>query len=148
MSNNLSESTIVNAVSHEAAKRVTRKVIADLQAITKPLSGDDSGLKTAWDEICVQVQEQESIFWDIYDEMVRGMIGGCVAELAKYEREAIWIQTDAGVNWSLEEPEDREAYPVVDDDIVNYLVHGVYSEAADWSNARIESYLARSSMRD
>ena len=149
MSDKLSESAIVNAVSHEAAQRLTRKVIADLQAMKDTLSGDDSGLKTTWDEICVQVQEQESIFWDIHDEIVRNMIGGCVAELAKYEREAIWIQTDAGVDWSLEEPEDREAYPVVDADIIDYLIHKyVYSEAADWSNARIEAYLARSSTRD
>jgi hypothetical protein len=142
MSDNLSESAIVNAVSHEAAQRLTRKVIADLQAMRDTLSGDISGLKTTWDEICVQVQHQESIFWDDYDEIVRNMIGGYIAELAKYEREAIWMQTDAGIDWVCEEPKDRAAYPVVDADIINYLIHKyVYSEAADWSNARIEAYL-------
>ena len=108
------------------------------------LSGDDSELDTTWDEICVQ-----AVFWNAYDEIVRGMVRGYVAELPKYEREAIWLQTDAGINWGCEEPEDREAHPVSDNDIVNYLVHQyVYSQAADWSNARIEAHLARSNMGD
>ena len=144
MSDKLSELAIVNAISHEAAQRLTRKVIADLQSMRDTLSGDDSGLKTTWDEICVQVQDQELIFWDVHDEIVRNMIGGHVAELAKYEREAIWMQTDAGIDWVCEEPEDRAAYPIVDADIIDYLIHKyVYSEAADWSDARIDAYLAR-----
>jgi hypothetical protein len=36
------------------------------------LSGDDSELKTTWDEICAQVQYEHSIFWETYDEIVRG----------------------------------------------------------------------------
>jgi len=60
----------------------------------------------------------------------------------------IWLQTEAGLDWAYEEPEDRAAYPLVDDDIVNYLVRDVYSQAADWSNANIEAYLARPSRTD
>ena len=113
------------------------------------LSGDDSELDTTWDEICVQVQDEESVFWDVYDEIVRDMVRAHVAELPKFEREAIWLQTDAGIDWACDEPEDRNSYPVTDDDIVNYLVPKyVYSQAADWSNARIEAYLVRSSQRD
>ena len=149
MSDKLSESAIVNAVSHEAAQRLTRKVIADLQAMSDTLSGDDSGLETTWDEICVQVQYQESIFWDAHDATARNMIGSYIDQLARYEREAIWMQTDAVVDWLGEEPKDRTAYPIVDADITNYLIHKyLYSEAADWSNARIEAYLERSSMSD
>ena len=82
------------------------------------LSGDDSELDTTWDEICVQVQDEESVFWDVYDEIVRDMVRAHVAELPKFEREAIWFQTDAGIDWACDEPEDRNSYPVTDDDIV------------------------------
>jgi hypothetical protein len=149
MSALLSESAIVHAVAQEASQRIAGKIIAALQGMRDKLSGDDSELETIWDEICAQVQYEESILWDAYDETVRDMVGQYVAELPQYEREAIWFQTDAGIDWDCEEPEDREAYPVVDDDIVDYLVYKyVYSQAADWSNARIEAYLARSSRRD
>ena len=149
MSYRLSESAIVSAVAEEAAQRITRKVIAVLQDMNDTLSGDDSELETTWDEICVQVQDEESVFWDVYDEIVRDRVRAHVAELPKFEREAIWLQTDAGIDWACDEPEDRNSYPIADDDIVNYLVPKyLYSQAADWSNPRIEAYFARSTERD
>lgn len=92
MSERLSESAIVRAVAQEAARRITRKVIADLQDMKDTMSGDDSGLKTTWDEICVQVQDRESWFWDAYDHTVRSTVGVYVAELPKHERDALWLQ--------------------------------------------------------
>jgi hypothetical protein len=150
MTDRLSESGIVSAVAEEASQRITRKVIAALQGMKDTLlSGDDSELETTWDEICVQVQDEESFFWDTYDEIVRDMVRGHVAQLPRYKREAIWLQTVAGSDWDSEEPESREPYPVVDDDVVDYLVPKyVYSQAADFSNTRIEAYLARSIERD
>jgi hypothetical protein len=112
MNDVLRESGIVRAVAEKAARRITRKAIADLEQLKDTLSGDDSGLQTAWDEICVQVQGQESFYWDIYDESVRSIVAGCIPKLAKYEREAIWLQTDAGNDWDFEEPEEREPYPI------------------------------------
>jgi hypothetical protein len=144
MSNKLSESNIVRAVADQAAKRITRKAIATLQQMTDRMSGDDSGLETAWDEICVQMQHEQSFYWDAYDDTVRAILAGHAAELSKHEREALWLQTDAGNDWDCKEPEDREAYPVCDDDIVNYLANEyVYGEAERWSNARIRAYLER-----
>jgi hypothetical protein len=72
------------------------------------------------------------------------MVCGFVAELSDNEREAIWLQTDAGIDWSFEEPDVREPNPVNQDEIVDYLVQDVYSKAADWSNERIHAYFARS----
>ena len=147
MSERLSETAIVCAVAHEAAQCITRKVIAYLQSRTDTLSGDDSELKTTWDEICVQVQVQESIYWDDYDDTVRDIVRGYIFELPKHEREAIWWQTDARVDWDCAEPEDREAYPMFDDDIVDYLVRKyVYAEADRWSNARIRAFTDRMDM--
>src|SRR5438046_3906543 len=120
MSDKLSESRVVRAVAEKSAKRITRKVIAALQKTTSRLSGDDSGLKTAWDEICVQVQHEESFSWDAYDDTVKALVATQVAALPKQEREAMWLQTTAGINWN-DESEDRVAQPVVDDDIVHWL---------------------------
>jgi hypothetical protein len=130
--------------AEDAAQRITRNVICDLEKMTDTLSSDDSGLETTWDEICIQIQHEESPFWFAYDEIVRGMVGGFVAELSDNEREAIWLQTDAGIDWNCEEPDVREPNPVNQDEIVDYLVRDVYSKAADWSNERIDAYFARS----
>jgi hypothetical protein len=141
MSDKLSESMIVRAVAEEAARRIARKVVALLQQMTNMLSGDDSGLKNNWDEICVQIQSEQSIYWDYYDHTVQSIVAGYVGELPKHEQEAIWLQTRAGTDWDGEEPEDREAYPVSSDDISVYVADEFVYDAADrWSNARIRAY--------
>ena len=148
MSDKLSETEIVRVIAKEAAQRITRKVITDLQRMNHTLSGDDSELKTSWDEICAQLQYEESFDWDAYDETVRAIVGGYVSDLPPHEREAIWLQTEAGSDWDCEEPESREPYPVTDDDIIKFITtEHVYVEAGRWSNARIRAFIDRSSMR-
>lgn len=149
MNKKLSESAIVKTVAEQAIRRIIRKVIADLQRMEHTLSGDDSELKTTWDEICVQVQDEQSFAWDVYDETVKATVGGYVCDLPVHEREAIWLQTEPGVDWGWEEQESRDVYPVCDDDITGYITsEHVYAEAGRWSNARIRAYIDRSSMRD
>lgn len=87
MSKSLNELTIVAEVARLAARRITRKVIADLQRMELTLSGDDSELKTTWDEICAQVQYEQSFAWDAYDETVKTLVGGYVSDLPTHERE-------------------------------------------------------------
>jgi len=149
MSDMPSETAIVRAIADRAAKRITRKTIAALQRRTDTTSGDDSELKTIWDEICTQVQYEESILWDAYDQTARAFLRSYIEELPREERDAIWLQTDEGVEWDCEEPTDREAYPVVVDHIVDYLAREyLYTKAGRWSNARIRAFIERSSMRD
>lgn len=113
------------------------------------LSPDDSGLQNVWDEICVQVQYQESIYWDAYDEAVRAFVAAAVEELQPFEQEAIWLQTPQAFDWRWDDEAEQERYPVVIDDIVAYIVSEfVLGEAGRWSNTRIRAYLERAYQRD
>src|SRR5438270_11611854 len=104
MRQTLSESGVVEALANQVCKRLTRKVIAALQKMTSDLlSGDDSGLESTWDEICVQVQFEQSFSWDAYDMTVRHLAEAQIAKLQRYEREAIWLQTSEGIDWSYED---------------------------------------------
>lgn len=149
MSASLSESKIVEEVARQASRRVTRRVIAALQKMKVTLSGEDSELKTTWDEICVQVQDGDSYEWDAYEQTIRALVFREAAGLPEHEREAIWLQTEEGYGWPWGEEARREANPVVTDDIVKHLVSEyVYEEAARWSNARIRAHIERSGMTD
>lgn len=121
MSSSLSESEIVRLMADKIAERVARKAIKKLQQMKYTMSGDDSVLKSIWDDLCVQVQYDESLFWESYDDTVHNIVESIVLDLPKHEQEAIWLQTDAGSDWSLEEPDVREIYPVINDHIVDYL---------------------------
>lgn len=145
MSDGLSESRIVAAVADIALRRVTRKVIAHIQHMPfARMSGDDTELGNTWDEICAQVQFEESIAWEVYEEMLRNTVRGYVEELPAYEQEAIWLQTDAGLDWDMKEESDRDPDPVCIDDIVDYVMREyLYPEAGRWMNARIRAYIDR-----
>jgi hypothetical protein len=149
MSASLSESAIVKALAGQSARHLTRKVILRLERMKVTLSGDDSELKTTWDEICAQIQSEESFAWDAYNETVKTLVESYVAELPTHEKEALWLRTDEGIDWDCEEPQDREAYPVFEEDVVRYLMSDfVYVEAGRWSNRRIRAFMDRSSRRD
>ena len=107
-------------------------------------SGDDSGLKNIWDEICVQVQFQYSFFWNAYLETINITIAYDVEQLDTPLKRAIWLQTQSGMDWTSEE-ENPDSVPIgecVDWDITDYILNAfVLKTATDWKNKRIEKYL-------
>lgn len=141
--NKLSELSIIQKFSNELCLKIQRKVIKGLQVMDYAcLSGDDSILENTWDEICVQVQYQESYAWSTYQLTVDSFIEAFVDELKAYEKEAIWYQTDESIDWSCELDEEREDYPVFEGDIVKFIASDyVYPEANRWSNTRIKKYI-------
>ena len=149
MSHPLSEAGIVRKVAEAASQQVAHKTIRDLQRMKHTLSGDDSELKTTWDEICAQVQYEQSFHWDAYDLTVRQIVSRYVADLQSHERAAIWQQTDAGIDWECGDPKTREIDPVIGDEVIDRITNEyVYLEAGRWSNQRIREFIERSARRD
>jgi hypothetical protein len=69
-------------------------------------------------------------------------VKGYLSELPQHECEALWLQTDAGQDWIFKDQEDREQYPVSDEEIIEHVVHEyIYAEAGRWSNERIRNYI-------
>ena len=131
---------IISRLADLECKRVSRKVIRALQRMTEGMqSGDDSVLANVWDEVCVQVQGQESVMWHVYLDTINSMIVGHLSELDSAVKQAIWLQTDAGMEWEPSEGEGEILYS--DDDIASYILDEyVLSSAGDWTNERIEKY--------
>ena len=106
------------------------------------MSGDDSCLANTWDEICVQIQHEESFAWDAYEQTVRAIVAGDVEELPIFERDAVWLQTPEGGDWDCDDEDERVSNPVVLDDIVSYVIRDyIYAQAGDWTNPRIRQYI-------
>jgi len=107
-------------------------------------SGDDTVLDNVWDEVCVQVQRQESTMWEDYVDTIRQIIKvHGLPKLAPEEQQAIWLQTNSGLGWNSDE--ETGEIPTDDDDIVEYILNDyVLTAAADWKNSRIEKYIERS----
>lgn len=128
------------------ARQLERKIITQtvnrLRQMTDTLSGDDSGLINTWDEICVQVQGEESFYASMYRMTCEGIIEGFVEELSHEEQEVLWINTPDGLTW-WDEHEDHSSpvIPVYTADIVPMVYDSLMAHADSYSNRRIRKYL-------
>lgn len=144
------ESLIVRDLAKATCNRIANRVRLALQRMTDEchLSGDDSILKTAWEELCVQLQGEEFFAWSAYEETVNAIVKGSVAELPRHELEAVWLQTDHAFD-TIDPQEELAAEsrpPVYEDAVIDYIIKDyVFPLASGWSNARIQAYLDRPS---
>lgn len=136
---------IIEYVAKEACKKILTKVIRILQRMTEGMqSGDDSPLVNIWDEVCVQVQDEEFIVWDLYLDTIKVFIINEVEHLDDEIRQAIWLQTEEGFNWQFDNEQDakieRAEYCI--DDIVEYILNAyILQSAVNWTNKRIEKFI-------
>ena len=104
---------IISAIANEACQNISGKVIRDLRKMTEGMqSGDDSCLKTIWDEVCVQMKDEQSVMWDAYEETILALIEREVCKLDKAVIGAIWLQTDEGEDWD-EDNQDAEENNII-----------------------------------
>lgn len=143
------EQHIVAAWAGRLRDKVVTDAIAELERMNgqggEMLSGD-SGLKTVWEEISVQVQGEQSFFWNFYVETMEGVLAGCVELLDQDSRLALWTTTEAGWDYVYDHRDENEGVedvPVVSDEIVAKLMESLLEAAADFENPRVEKFLAR-----
>jgi hypothetical protein len=134
---------IISDIAEAECKHICRKVILALQRMTEGMqTGDDTPLKNIWDEVCVEVQFYQSVFWDLYLYTIGTTIWAAVERLDVPRKQAIWLQTGAGMDWAVEN-EDQQVPVDCERDIIDYIQNSfVLSEAADWTNERIEKHIA------
>lgn len=68
------EQHIVAAWAAQISDKIIMEAIDALQKMDSDemLSGN-SGLKNVWEEVCVQVQDEQSFFWDTYVETIESL---------------------------------------------------------------------------
>ena len=132
----------------EATRVLTTRTIRSLQALreTHLQSGADSGLRDAWDEICVQVQEEYSLLWEAYAHTIRAVLEKHCDRLPPRDLHSIWRRTGAASDWLQDvevglQPDEGQPYCV--EEVVEEVMEKILWEAGDWSNHRIRQYLDR-----
>ena len=142
------EQHVAKAWAKQLTSGIIKKVIADLRKMKSDemLSGDDSGLKNVWDEVCVQVQNAQSFYWDAYEETIEGLLNEYIEPLDQDERLALWLATDEGWDYVYDHYADDNgvaAVPVLDEDIVKKLKDEMWSAAGSYTNSRITRFIDR-----
>src|SRR5450759_219402 len=90
---------LIRDYAEVAAKTVTDQVITVLKSCHDTLSGHDSGVANVWEEICAQVQGEESVGCDAYIQVIEVHVLTILETLSEQDRSALWLQTDNGRNW-------------------------------------------------
>ncbi|MEG1926831.1 MAG: hypothetical protein RR415_13915 [Ruthenibacterium sp.] len=133
--------------------KVARSVVADMKRMTEPLtlSGDDSPLTSVWEEYCAQVQDEQSPFFDMYEDIVRDSTTAHLDALSREELVALWLKSDGGIDW-LYDDDAREANneagrtlrlgaPIAQDEVVDVIFSAVWQRAADYESHTLYAYL-------
>lgn len=141
----LSANCIARELGEALRSRLVNGCVRDLQRMDGEalLSGDCSGLRNTWDEICVQQQQEHSFSWRAYLATIEACIDGRLEDLQPFELDALWLLTREGDDWDCEPEDERETYPVYRYHVLAYLQDEVLTQANNWSNERISRYLQR-----
>jgi len=142
------EQQIVKAWAKELNDKIVGQAIRELEQMDgmEMLSGDDSSLKNVWEEICVQVQFEESADWDAYIETMESVLESQVQLLSSDARLALWVTTDEGWNYVYDNHTDENGAanaPVFDGDIVNAIKDKLLAAASNYSTQNIDRFLMR-----
>jgi hypothetical protein len=145
------EQKVTQAWALELKASCTRAVIADLQAMDRDLlSGEmlsgDSGLANVWEEICAQVQSEQSIDWPTYEVVIDSLVHAEVESLRREQQLAIWAQTDDGWAWVYDhftDDEGDDAAPLEVDAIVQLIIDEVIAAASNYESKTLYQFLWR-----
>lgn len=134
--------TVEAAVLWDVTKLIRRSLVdavtARLQNMPAGLSGDDSCLASAWEEICAQVQIEESMFWDAYLLTIEQTVMGELYVLPEAMQQALSIQTPDGEEW-LRSAADGEM-PIFEDDIVRIVQIEVIEAAERYDSRSLDEF--------
>lgn len=141
------EQHLVAAWASQLSDKLIKDAIQSLEAMdSQEMLSGDSGLKNVWEEICVQVQDEQSFFWETYVETIESLLAGYVEMLDANARLALWTLTESGQDYIDDCQTDDEAgldIPVDADEIVSMLKDGLLSAAANHESRSISRFLQR-----
>lgn len=134
---------IIEEIANNEVEKICNKVINHFTKTGNLNIVDNSILKNAWDEICILFYSCELVNGDQYDEAIYGCIIDVIKNMPLYILQAIWLQTDEGIDWLCDDEqreEDEEVPPVYLQDVILYIKSKVLAKADNWSNCRIRRY--------
>lgn len=139
---------VISEHARALASRVALQVESDLQRVTEPmLSGDDTCLTSVWEEVCVQVQGEESYAWDAYVQLMLDQVLSRLQEVSRPELEMLWLRTESGWDWlwDVVNAEQGEAHPhpgIDQDAVAHWIVQDfVKPLAEEYDSSSVSRYL-------
>ncbi len=103
------------------------------------LSGDDSGLKNVWEEICVQVQGDMSMYWEIYEDVIRNAITGVINKQPTSVQ--ILLSYIGSIDSDIRSEDDEDLYTIIPENAIKEVLENVLVKAGCYTNENITRFL-------
>lgn len=134
----MSEFKLLRNLSGHHKRVIVWSVINQLSELGEKclLSGDDSSLTNVWEEICVQAQSEESIYWDAYETTIDNYIESELETTPQIIKQAISYIEMIEVN-------EEEAMDYDQTTTVIAIRSKILEEAEEYNNENIDNYLGR-----
>ncbi len=132
----VNEFKIILDFAHIYIDVIAKKVVRDLKTLKDKdflLSGDDSGLENVWDEICVQMQGEQSFHWSIYEDLIEKVV---YEEMKKHDYPII-----NAINYIGYIALEREDNQIGIDCGMNEIKSKILTWASDYTNKKIVKFL-------
>src|SRR4028119_2475103 len=73
------------------------------QSRISPDEGAASTLRNSWEEFALEVQEDQSFYWDAYESQIRLLARPLISELDWQDTALLWAATDASSEYAEDE---------------------------------------------
>jgi len=139
----MSEYSILFSLKEYHTKIMCDKVIKTLKQLRGDslLESSDHGLKNTWEEICVQLQDEESVFWNAYDETVEQTINFIFKKVDNEIIKFLSIMNDDEFYITEKDNFKYEDYALSTDSACDVVKNEVYNQARIFINNNIKRYL-------
>lgn len=139
----MSEHTILYELKNYHTVLLSGKAISVLKKLKGDnlLSPDDHDLKNVWEEICVQKQAEESVFWNTYEETIEMVILDILSRIDKEILKFLSIMDDEEYEQIENGNFNYDDYNHSIDSVLRVLKNHVIQESINYSNRRIQNYL-------
>ncbi len=139
------EEKIVSDLAFELKRTLTKRVIDSLKKDLTPLEDEKSCLESIWEEFCISIQEQDSLYKEQdYKKHIIDLYHNIYNELKLYEKIAIWLKTPDGVDWIYDKKDsssDFENVPFSFDSCKEGFFKDIYEVAKTFDNDNIYRYI-------
>jgi hypothetical protein len=141
----MSEYSVLLGMEDFHLRKVCNKLIRTLQGLKERyMQSEGIGLANVWDEICVQVQGEYWVCWYAYEHTMTQLIRKAYEEIDPTISKFLSYMYDSRNEDSMYEDLEKVRFTDYKPSIasfVNLIIDELLVIAADYRNARIETYL-------
>jgi len=132
---------LVSRSSEAICARVTRAVVRELSKTPTPMS-DITGMKSLWQDICIELQYEHSVAWDYYEGEAELAVHRRVDALDQHDLTCVWLETDRAGEWLCKGSCEDAVIPADSYEVACFILSKhVFQEAIDSKDKAVRAWI-------